>query len=132
MSPRLLHHWGLPSMSWAVSPPPSPTPPFGINVLTMALDGIGPLLFSPLSEIPYIGRNPVYVITFAIFLVLSVAASVCQSFAGFLVVRFLQGFFGSPCLATGAASLSDMVRQGTGSSFTHALTGAVFGHLHAV
>ncbi|KAJ5428759.1 Major facilitator superfamily domain general substrate transporter [Penicillium cf. griseofulvum] len=70
--------------------------------------GIGPLLFSPLSEIPHIGRNPVYISTFAIFIVLSAIAGVCKSFAGFLVVRFLQGFFGSPCLATGAASLSDM------------------------
>ncbi|KAK4869318.1 hypothetical protein LT330_006318 [Penicillium expansum] len=70
--------------------------------------GIGPLLFSPLSEIPHIGRNPVYIITFGIFIVLSAIAAICKSFPGFLVVRFLQGFFGSPCLATGAASLSDM------------------------
>ncbi|KAI5461857.1 major facilitator superfamily domain-containing protein [Mariannaea sp. PMI_226] len=70
--------------------------------------GIGPLLFSPLSEIPSIGRNPVYIITFAIFIILSIVASVCRTLAGFLIVRFLQGFFGSPCLATGAASLTDM------------------------
>ncbi|KAJ4318828.1 hypothetical protein N0V84_006641 [Fusarium piperis] len=70
--------------------------------------GLGPLLFSPLSEMPYIGRNPIYIITFAIFIILSVAAALCQTFAGFLVVRFLQGFFGSPCLATGAATLTDM------------------------
>ena len=73
------------------------------------IDGLGPLLFSPLSEIPQIGRNPIYIITFAIYLILSVVASTCRNFAGFIVVRFLQGFFGSPCLATGAASLSDMV-----------------------
>ncbi|OAA73008.1 Major facilitator superfamily domain, general substrate transporter [Akanthomyces lecanii RCEF 1005] len=71
--------------------------------------GLGPLLFSPLSEVPQIGRNPIYIITFAIYLILSVVASTCRNFAGFIVVRFLQGFFGSPCLATGAASLSDML-----------------------
>src|SRR5689334_7452848 len=60
---------------------------------------------------PYIVRNPIYIITFAIFIILSVAAALCQTFAGFLVVRFLQGFFGSPCLATGAATLTDMVRK---------------------
>ncbi|OXV06162.1 hypothetical protein Egran_06068, partial [Elaphomyces granulatus] len=27
---------------------------------------------------------------------------------GFLVLRFLQGFFGSPCLANGGASLQDL------------------------
>ncbi|CAI7652374.1 unnamed protein product [Penicillium viridicatum] len=70
--------------------------------------GIGPLLFSPLSEIPHIGRNPVYIITFTIFIALSAVAATCKHFAGFLVVRFLQGLFGSPCLATGAASLSDI------------------------
>lgn len=73
------------------------------------IDGLGPLLFSPLSEIPQIGRNPIYIITFAVYLILSVVTSTCRNFAGFIVVRFLQGFFGSPCLATGAASLSDMV-----------------------
>ncbi|KAL6923076.1 hypothetical protein FSST1_000350 [Fusarium sambucinum] len=70
--------------------------------------GFGPLLFSPLSEIPYIGRNPIYIITFAIFNLLCVGAALTESFAGFLIIRFFQGFFGSPCLATGAASLTDM------------------------
>ncbi|KAH6950238.1 major facilitator superfamily domain-containing protein [Fusarium avenaceum] len=70
--------------------------------------GFGPLLFSPLSEIPYIGRNPIYIFTFAIFNVLCVGAALTESFTGFLIIRFLQGFFGSPCLATGAASLTDM------------------------
>ncbi|KAM0085828.1 hypothetical protein ACKRZS_001917 [Fusarium odoratissimum] len=74
--------------------------------------GFGPLLFSPLSEVPYIGRNPIYIITFAIFNLLCVGAALTESFAGFLIIRFLQGFFGSPCLATGAASLTDMVIPG--------------------
>jgi DHA1 family multidrug resistance protein-like MFS transporter len=72
-------------------------------------DGIGPLLFSPLSEIPFIGRNPVYLLTFAVFLVLCGIAPILNSFSGLLAVRFFQGFFGSPCLATGGASLGDMV-----------------------
>ncbi|PIA91665.1 Caffeine resistance protein 5 [Cercospora beticola] len=80
--------------------------------LTLALYtlayGIGPLLFSPLSEIPSIGRNPPYMITMAIFVILCVPAALVQNFAGLLVLRFLQGFFGSPCLATGGASLQDM------------------------
>ncbi|KAJ9628578.1 hypothetical protein H2203_002479 [Taxawa tesnikishii (nom. ined.)] len=70
--------------------------------------GIGPLVFSPLSEIPLIGRNPPYMITFAIFVILSVPTALVDNFAGLLVLRFLQGFFGSPCLATGGASLGDM------------------------
>ncbi|KAK4992011.1 hypothetical protein LTR50_001407 [Elasticomyces elasticus] len=70
--------------------------------------GIGPLVFSPLSEIPLIGRNPPYMITFAIFVILTVPTALVDNFAGLLVLRFLQGFFGSPCLATGGASLTDL------------------------
>ncbi|KAF3403274.1 Caffeine resistance protein 5 [Talaromyces pinophilus] len=70
--------------------------------------GMGPLLFSPLAEIPRIGRNPVYIITFALFFILSFPTAFVNSFAGLIVLRFLQGFFGSPCLATGGASLGDM------------------------
>ncbi|SCV38501.1 related to FLR1-Putative H+ antiporter regulated by yAP-1 and involved in multidrug resistance [Fusarium fujikuroi] len=70
--------------------------------------GIGPLLFSPLGEIPRIGRNPVYIITFGIFVVISIPTALVDSFAGLVVLRFLQGFFGSPCLASGGASLGDM------------------------
>ncbi|KAF5638091.1 H+ antiporter [Fusarium sp. NRRL 52700] len=70
--------------------------------------GIGLLLFSPLGEIPYIGRNPVYIITFAIFVIISIPTALVDSFSGLIVVRFLQGFLGSPCLASGGASLGDM------------------------
>lgn len=70
--------------------------------------GIGPLLFAPLSELPRIGRNPVYVVTFAIFFIISIPTAVVNNFAGLLVLRFLQGFFGSPCLANGGATMQDM------------------------
>ncbi|EGX94730.1 Major facilitator superfamily transporter [Cordyceps militaris CM01] len=70
--------------------------------------GVGPLLFSPLSEIPRIGRNPVYIATMFLFVVISIPTALVHSFAGLMVLRFLQGFFGSPCLASGGASLGDM------------------------
>ncbi|KAF2801525.1 MFS general substrate transporter [Mytilinidion resinicola] len=69
--------------------------------------GVGPMLFSPLSEIPAIGRNPPYVITYALFVVLCVPTSLVDNLSGLLVLRFLLGFFGSPCLATGGASYGD-------------------------
>lgn len=89
---------------------------FGINATDASLPlslyvlayGIGPLIFAPLSEIPIIGRSPVYLITFLIFTIVSLPAALVNNFAGLLVLRFLQGFFGSPCLANGAASLQDM------------------------
>jgi DHA1 family multidrug resistance protein-like MFS transporter len=82
--------------------------PFAANRST---DGLGPLLFAPLSEIPSIGRNPVYAVTFAIFVIISVPAVLVKSFGGLLALRFLQGFFGSPCLANGGASMQDMYSE---------------------
>lgn len=70
--------------------------------------GLGALLLSPLSEIPAIGRNPPYTISLALFVLVSGLAVAVDSAGGFLVLRLLQGFFGSPCLATGAASLTDI------------------------
>ncbi|KUJ07884.1 MFS general substrate transporter [Mollisia scopiformis] len=70
--------------------------------------GVGPLLFAPLSEIPIIGRNPLYYITFILFFALSFPTAVVENFAGLLVLRFLQGFFGSPALANAGATFSDM------------------------
>jgi DHA1 family multidrug resistance protein-like MFS transporter len=70
--------------------------------------GVGPLLFAPLSEIPAIGRSPIYFTTMIIFTILCVPTALVDNFAGLLVLRFLQGFFGSPCLANGAASMQDI------------------------
>lgn len=89
---------------------------FGVGALDASLGlslyvlgyGVGPLLFSPLGEIPRIGRNPVYAVTMFLFVVLSIPTALVHSFAGLMVLRFLQGFFGSPCLASGGASLGDM------------------------
>lgn len=57
--------------------------------------GVGPLIFSPVSEIPAVGRNPPYVVTMGIFVALCVAAPLVDNVAGLMVLRFLQGFFGS-------------------------------------
>ena len=89
---------------------------FGVTPLDTSLPlslyvlayGIGPLIFSPLSEIPVVGRNPIYVATVVLFTIISVPTALTPTFAGLLVCRFLQGFFGSPCLATGAATLQDI------------------------
>ncbi|KAF3024241.1 hypothetical protein E8E14_011750 [Neopestalotiopsis sp. 37M] len=89
---------------------------FGVNDTQAALGlalfvlgyGIGPLLFSPLSELPSIGRNPVYTWTMFLFVIVSIPAAVATNYPGLMVLRFLQGLFGSPCLANGAASLADM------------------------
>ncbi|KAI1450600.1 MFS general substrate transporter [Annulohypoxylon stygium] len=70
--------------------------------------GLGPLLWAPLTEIPAVGRTSVYIITLFIFAWLALGATVVDSFGGLLVLRFLLGFFGSPCLAAVGATLDDM------------------------
>lgn len=70
--------------------------------------GLGPMLFSPLSELPIIGRNIPYIISITLFLILAVPTALVNNYAGLLVLRTLTGFMGSPCLATGGASMGDM------------------------
>ncbi|KAJ2972472.1 hypothetical protein NUW58_g9179 [Xylaria curta] len=89
---------------------------FGINATEASLGlalfvlgyGIGPLLWSPLSELPSVGRNPVYFWTMLAFVILSIPTALVTNYPGLMVLRFLQGFFGSPCLANGGASLGDL------------------------
>ncbi|KAF2722584.1 MFS general substrate transporter [Polychaeton citri CBS 116435] len=70
--------------------------------------GLGPMIWSPMSEIPQIGRNPVYIATLAVFVALQPACAMATNFGMLLAFRFITGFFGSPVLATGGASLADM------------------------
>ena len=70
--------------------------------------GIGPLFFSPLSEVPRIGRNPPYMISYLIFVLISIPTAMIENVPGLMVLRFLQGVFGSPCVATAGASLGDI------------------------
>ncbi|KAL7942043.1 MFS general substrate transporter [Trichoderma barbatum] len=70
--------------------------------------GVGPLIFGPLTEIPAIGRNPVYYLTFIVFFALSFPAATINSFGGLLAVRFFAGFFGSVGIAIGGASIGDV------------------------
>lgn len=89
---------------------------FGISPVAASLGlslhvlsyGIGDLLFSPLCEIPIVGRNPTYYLTFIVFWVLSFPTSVVNNFGGFLALRFWLGFFGGPTLANGGATIGDM------------------------
>lgn len=54
------------------------------------------------------GRKPVYIVTLAIFAILQIPTALSTNIAGLLVLRFITGFFGSPALATGGASVADM------------------------
>ncbi|KAH8927002.1 MFS general substrate transporter [Atractiella rhizophila] len=70
--------------------------------------GIGPMILSPLSEVPAIGRNPIYMATLFLFVILQIPAVTTSNYSVLMAMRFLTGFVGSPALATGGASLADI------------------------
>ncbi|EGW30874.1 multidrug resistance protein 7 [Spathaspora passalidarum NRRL Y-27907] len=70
---------------------------------------IGPLIFSPLSENAAFGRNAIYIYTLAIFVILQIPTALVHNIAGLCILRFITGVFASPCLATGAATVADIV-----------------------
>lgn len=72
--------------------------------------GLGPMIWAPLSEIPQIGRNPIYIGTLVVFVFFQFAVIYAKNFGMLLAFRFLTGFFGSPVLATGGASLADIFK----------------------
>jgi DHA1 family multidrug resistance protein-like MFS transporter len=72
--------------------------------------GLGPMVWSPLSEIPQIGRNPIYIGTLFAFVFLQFAVIYAKRFGILLAFRFLTGFCGSPVLATGGATMGDIWR----------------------
>ena len=66
------------------------------------------MFFSPLSEMASIGRNIPYISSFVLFLVVSALTATVDNYSALVFLRTLQGLFGSPALATGAASLEDV------------------------
>ncbi|PVH87179.1 putative caffeine resistance protein 5 [Cadophora sp. DSE1049] len=91
---------------------------FGVSTVAATLGltlfvagyGLGPMIWAPMSEIPQIGRNPIYIGTLVIFVFFQFGVIYAKNFGMLLAFRFLTGFFGSPVLATGGASLANMYR----------------------
>ena len=79
----------------------------GLSIYVLGY-GIGPLILSPLSELPAVGRSHPYVITFGIYIIISIGLAVNNNFPALVFLRFVQGFLGSPVLSTGGASIADL------------------------
>ncbi|KAF2816391.1 MFS general substrate transporter, partial [Mytilinidion resinicola] len=79
----------------------------GLSLYTVGY-GIGPMLWSPLSEFPKLGRNGIYVYTLLAFVLLQLPTGFATNMPMFLIFRFLTGFCGSPSLSTGGATLMDV------------------------
>lgn len=79
----------------------------GLTLFVFAY-GCGPMVLAPLQEMARIGRNPVYIIGLALFVLFQMPPLLAPNIETILVFRFLAGFVGSPALATGGASMSDL------------------------
>ncbi len=63
-----------------------------------------------MSEMPFIGRNPIYIGTLFAFVLLQLGVIYAKNFSMLLAFRFITGLVGSPVLATGGAAISDLYR----------------------
>jgi MFS family permease len=70
---------------------------------------VGPLIWAPLSE--QIGRRPVYIISFGLYVLFNVPCGVAKNIGTLLVCRFLCGVFASSALTNVGASLVDIHRE---------------------
>ncbi|KAJ6610997.1 major facilitator superfamily domain-containing protein [Mycena sp. CBHHK59/15] len=86
------------------------TATLGLTLYVLAY-GIGPMFLSPLQELPLLGRNPVYMATLFLFVIFQIPIVTAKNMNTVLAMRFMTGFFGSPALATGGASMADIFPQ---------------------
>ena len=77
--------------------------PYVLYVLGL---GFGPLVASPISET--LGRRAVYMVSLPIFALFILGSGFSRNIASLCVCRFFAGFFGSPGLGVGTATLSDV------------------------
>ncbi|KAJ7709033.1 major facilitator superfamily domain-containing protein [Mycena rosella] len=83
------------------------TATLGLTLYVLAY-GLGPMFLTPLQELPLLGRNPGYMATLFLFVIFQILIFTAKNMSTVLAMRFLTGFFGSPALATGGASMGDI------------------------
>ncbi|OIW25314.1 chloramphenicol resistance protein [Coniochaeta ligniaria NRRL 30616] len=72
----------------------------------IVIQGIAPTFFSQLSD--RIGRRPVYMLTFGLFVGSSIGLALQDSYAALLVLRMVQSFGSSVSVAIGYAVVADI------------------------
>ncbi|KAI1858546.1 uncharacterized protein JN550_012593 [Neoarthrinium moseri] len=70
--------------------------------------GFGPMLWSPLSEIPRLGRSGIFFYTLLAFILFQLPVGLAPNVVVFLIFRWVTGFCGSPCLSTGGGTINDI------------------------
>ncbi|KAE8366520.1 major facilitator superfamily domain-containing protein [Aspergillus caelatus] len=79
----------------------------GLSLFVIAY-GIGPLILSPLSSLPSIGRTPVYVLGCLAFCLFNIGTALAKNLHTILILRFFSGFIGSAPISVGGATLMEV------------------------
>ncbi|KAK5164252.1 uncharacterized protein LTR77_009946 [Saxophila tyrrhenica] len=99
----------------------------GLSLFSLGY-GLGPMLWSPLAEMPKVGRRDLYFFTMLAFVLLQLPTGYAINVPMYLVFRFIAGFVGSPALAVGGATIGDMYQPAQlAYGFTIYATFGVFG-----
>ncbi|KAI6086587.1 MFS general substrate transporter [Hypoxylon rubiginosum] len=80
----------------------------GLSLFVLGI-ALGPLIMSPLSE--FVGRRPIYLASWAMFLIWLIPSAVAHNIATMLVARFIDGFAGSSFLSVAGGTVSDVFRR---------------------
>ncbi|KAH8891434.1 MFS general substrate transporter [Thozetella sp. PMI_491] len=80
----------------------------GLSVYVLGY-GLGPMLFSPMSEMPQFGRSGIYFWNLLLFVLLQLPIGFASNIQMFLVFRFITGFLSGPALSTGGATIADVL-----------------------
>lgn len=87
---------------------------FGVSaeVATLGLSmtvlgfALGPMTLAPLSE--YYGRSPIYILSYGTFLFFLLGTALVKNLGGFLVLRFLSGWFCAVTIANFGGTIADL------------------------
>jgi len=83
----------------------------GLSLFVIAY-GIGPLILSPISNLPSIGRTPVYVIGSLAFCLFSIGAALAKNIQTILILRFLGGLVGTSPTCIGGTTIAEVFGPG--------------------
>ncbi|KAI1780570.1 MFS general substrate transporter [Hypoxylon cercidicola] len=80
----------------------------GLSLFVLGI-ALGPLIMSPLSE--FVGRRPIYLASWTMFLIWLIPSAVAHNIATMLVARFIDGFAGSSFLSVAGGTVSDVFKR---------------------
>lgn len=87
------------------------------------MQAVAPLFFGDLSD--QIGRRPVYVLTFAIYLGSNIGLALQNNFAALMVLRALQSTGSSATVAIGSAVMADLTTSAERGGYITAVQASV-------